>query len=107
MISPTLLATLGIAYMFVLFLVAWLADRRVDAGRLLLSSKAMRGLVYALSLGVYCSSWTFYGAVGTANTGAWAHAPIYMGPILLMPPAFSPNRISLSMQTFNIWQHQD
>ena len=84
MISPTLLATLGIAYMFVLFLVAWLADRRVDAGRSLLSSKTMRGLVYALSLGVYCSSWTFYGAVGTANTSPWAHAPIYMGPILLM-----------------------
>ena len=33
MISPTLLATLGIAYIFVLFLVAWLADRRVEAGR--------------------------------------------------------------------------
>ena len=84
MISPTLLATLGIANMFVLFLVAWLADRRVDAGRSLLSSKTMGGLVYALSLGVYCSSWTFYGAVGTANTSPWAHAPIYMGPLLLM-----------------------
>ena len=84
MISPTLLATLGIAYVFVLFLVAWLADRRVDAGRSLLASKTMRGLVYALSLGVFCSSWTFYGAVGTANTSAWAHAPIYIGPILLM-----------------------
>jgi signal transduction histidine kinase/Na+/proline symporter len=84
MISPTLLATLGIAYIFLLFLVAWLADRRVDAGRSLLSSKTMRGVVYALSLGVYCSSWTFYGAVGTANTSAWAHAPIYLGPILLM-----------------------
>lgn len=84
MISPTLLATLGIAYIFVLFLVAWLADRRVEAGRSLLSGKTMRGLVYALSLGVYCSSWTFYGAVGTANTSAWAHAPIYLGPILLM-----------------------
>ncbi len=84
MISPTLLATLGIAYIFVLFLVAWVADRRVDAGRSLLSSKTMRGIVYALSLGVFCSSWTFYGAVGTANTSAWAHAPIYIGPILLM-----------------------
>ena len=84
MLSPTLLATLGIAYIFVLFLVAWVADRRVDAGRSVLSSKSMRGLVYALSLGVYCSSWTFYGAVGTANTSAWAHAPIYLGPILLM-----------------------
>lgn len=84
MISPTLLATLGIAYIFVLFLVAWLADRRVEAGRSLLSGKTIRGLVYALSLGVYCSSWTFYGAVGTANTSAWAHAPIYIGPILIM-----------------------
>lgn len=84
MLTPTLLATLGIAYVFVLFLVAWLADRRVDSGRSFLSGQTSRGVVYALSLAVYCSSWTFYGAVGTANTSAWAHAPIYLGPILLM-----------------------
>jgi Na+/proline symporter/CheY-like chemotaxis protein len=32
---------------------------------------------------VYCSSWTFYGAVGSATASAWSHAPIYLGPILM------------------------
>jgi hypothetical protein len=40
-------------------------------------------MVYSLALAVYCSSWTFYGAVGTAVSNGWAYLPIYLGPILL------------------------
>ncbi len=39
--------------------------------------------VYALSLGIYCTSWTYYGAVGTAATDGWAYLPILLGPALL------------------------
>ncbi|MDE0948012.1 MAG: hybrid sensor histidine kinase/response regulator, partial [Sphingobium sp.] len=39
---------------------------------------------YTLALGVYCTSWTYFGAVGTAATGGWSFLPIYLGPILLM-----------------------
>jgi len=40
-------------------------------------------LSLCLSLAVYCSSWTFYGAVGSATESPWSHAPIYLGPIFL------------------------
>ena len=46
-------------------------------------SPRWRGAIYALSLAVYCSSWTFYGAVGSATASPWSHAPIYLGPILV------------------------
>ncbi|MGS2718186.1 PAS domain-containing hybrid sensor histidine kinase/response regulator [Eionea flava] len=40
-------------------------------------------IVYALALGVYCTSWTFYGLVGTASEKGWNFFPILLGPILL------------------------
>jgi Na+/proline symporter/signal transduction histidine kinase len=43
----------------------------------------MRALVYSLALAVYCSSWTFFGAISQSVSGAWAFLPIYLGPILL------------------------
>ncbi|GEK10369.1 PAS domain-containing hybrid sensor histidine kinase/response regulator [Pseudoalteromonas peptidolytica] len=39
--------------------------------------------VYAFSLGIYCTSWTYYGSVGTAATSSWHYFPILLGPILL------------------------
>jgi Na+/proline symporter/signal transduction histidine kinase len=39
--------------------------------------------VYALALGVYCTSWTFYGLVGTASVNGWSFLPILLGPMLL------------------------
>ncbi len=37
--------------------------------------------VYALSLAVYCTAWTFYGSVGRAATGL-SFLTIYLGPTL-------------------------
>jgi Na+/proline symporter len=37
----------------------------------------------ALALGVYCTSWTFFGAVGTAVRDGWGYLPIYLGPALV------------------------
>lgn len=39
--------------------------------------------VWGLSLAVYCTSWTYYGAVGSAATGGWDYLPIYLGPALV------------------------
>lgn len=39
--------------------------------------------VYSLALGIYCTSWTFYGAVGTASNHGWSYLPILLGPALL------------------------
>jgi len=92
MVSPSNLLSLALLYICILFAVAWYADRYSgragqqgdDSGRILgLPAPKLRGSIYALSLAVYCSSWTFYGAVGSATESGWSHAPIYLGPILL------------------------
>ena len=46
------------------------------------------GLVYGLSLAVYCTSWTFFGGVGTAATAGLDYLPIYLGPILVFTVGF-------------------
>jgi len=43
----------------------------------------LRPIIYSLALGVYCTTWTFFGAVGTAATQGWAYLPIYFGPALV------------------------
>lgn len=48
-------------------------------------------MIYSLALAVYCSSWTFYGAVGSAVRDGLSYLPIYLGPMLLfvfMSPFF-------------------
>ena len=77
MVSASNLLSLALVYICILFAVAWYADRNRDRGA------TWRGIIYAFSLAVYCSSWTFYGAVGSATESAWGHAPIYLGPIML------------------------
>lgn len=80
--SPSSLLSLAIVYVCALFAVAWYVDRRSDTSSARRSPR-WRGAIYALSLAVYCSSWTFYGAVGSATASPWSHAPIYLGPILV------------------------
>ncbi|HAN28342.1 MAG TPA: hypothetical protein DCP75_11600, partial [Haliea salexigens] len=81
--TPATLLGLALAYVCVLFAVAWKADRNASALPVSGARPARSGLIYALSLTVYCSSWTFYGAVGSDAQSAWSHAPIYLGPILV------------------------
>ena len=86
MVTPSNLLSLALLYICILFAVAWYADRhanRNDKDSHWFASSRWRGIVYALSLAVYCSSWTFYGAVGSATESAWSHAPIFLGPILM------------------------
>ena len=53
------------------------AGRRWFAGR-------ARPYIYALTLGVYCTSWTFFGSVGLASTRGLDFLPIYIGPALVI-----------------------
>lgn len=79
MIAGGVLLLVSLAYVGLLFALAWWGDRRpVYPARV-----ALRPLIYSLSLAVYCSAWTFYGAVGTAARSGLAFLPIYLGPILL------------------------
>jgi Na+/proline symporter len=60
--------------------VAWWADRRAAAGRSVIGN----AWVYALSMGVYCTAWTYFGSVGRAASGGVWFLPIYLGPTLAM-----------------------
>ncbi len=81
--SSSTLLSLALLYVCALFTVAWRVDHNSDRGLGASRSATWRGVIYALSLCVYCSSWTFYGAVGSATAQPWGHLPIYLGPILI------------------------
>jgi Na+/proline symporter/signal transduction histidine kinase len=65
-------------YMGVLFLTALWVERRSAEGK----SPVDNSLVYSLSLGVYCTAWTYYGSVGKAATSGLLFLPIYLGPTI-------------------------
>ncbi|CAO3426591.1 hybrid sensor histidine kinase/response regulator [Azospirillum doebereinerae] len=69
----------SLAYLISLFAIAWYGDRTAGSG-----GERRTPLLYALSFGVYCTSWTFYGAVGRAATGGFYFLPIYIGPIVMI-----------------------
>ena len=68
------------AYVLGLFFIAWKGDKdaQVDAGK-----SSLTGIGYALALAVYCTSWTYFGAVGTAVSAGWDYFWIYAGPALV------------------------
>ena len=78
-------ALLGLSGVYLAFLmaVAWRSERRPAKAR-----PSQRRLVYGLSLAVYCTSWTFFGAVGTAVRSGWDYLPIYIGPALVLTVGF-------------------
>lgn len=79
MIAGWILLLVSLAYVALLFVIAYWGDARpLYPGR-----PGLRPWIYSLALAVYCSSWTFYGAVGSAANSTLAYLPIYLGPILL------------------------
>src|SRR3981189_3662795 len=70
----------AVGFMGLLFLVASYGDRIRRLGR---DSRA-RLLIYPLSLAIYCTSWTFFGSVGSASRGGSEFLPLYIGPVLMI-----------------------
>lgn len=87
MLSSWMLITIALAYVGVLFAIASHGDRVSRSGVVPFS----RPLIYALSLGIYCTSWTFFGSVGLSARSGFDFLPIYIGPILIV--AFAPRLI--------------
>ena len=69
----------AIAYVTLLFVIASLGDRRAA----LLDPSKPRPYIYATSLAIYCTSWTFFGSVGLASERGLEFLAIYIGPILV------------------------
>ena len=72
------LVSISLIYIGLLFFIAFLGDKYKHE----LAKKGQR-IIYALTLGVYCTSWSFLGTTGQAATNFLSHIPIYLGPILL------------------------
>ena len=68
----------SLLYIGALFGIAYLGDR---AGKNR-TRPASRPYVYALALGVYCTSWTFFGSIGSASEKGFDFIAVYVGPII-------------------------
>ncbi len=79
MLQGGIIVFLSLAYIGLLFGIAHYGDQRAEQGRSLINNP----YIYALSLGVYCTAWTFYGSVGRAATAGVFFLPIYLGPTLM------------------------
>ncbi|MDD1732737.1 MAG: DUF835 domain-containing protein [Methanothrix sp.] len=80
MIGPHLALAFMLLYLLLLFAIARFADRQKLLGKSIVANP----YVYALSLCVYVSAWTFYGSIGRAASTGLEFLPIYLGPVLAM-----------------------
>ncbi|MBZ9992569.1 NahK/ErcS family hybrid sensor histidine kinase/response regulator [Mesorhizobium sp. BH1-1-4] len=70
---------IAIAYVTLLFAIASLGDRRSAIS----GPSRARPFIYALSLAIYCTSWTFFGSVGLSSERGLEFLGIYTGPVLV------------------------
>ncbi|MFN7597654.1 MAG: sodium:solute symporter, partial [Cereibacter sp.] len=80
MVPFNILVAVCLVYVGLLFLVAFLVERRANARSL---PWLRSPLIYTLSLSIFCTAWTFYGAVGYAVRSGWEFMTIYLGPTLV------------------------
>lgn len=81
MLSTGFTVTVASLYLGGLFLLAFISERRAKRG---VGGLINSPVVYTLSLAVYCTSWTFYGAVGSAARNGLEFLTIYLGPTLVL-----------------------
>ncbi|MGV8945631.1 MAG: sodium:solute symporter family transporter [Lutibacter sp.] len=77
--SSFLLIFIILIYLFVIFYVAYWAEKNSK------SRWINNPYIYTLSLAVYCTAWTYYGSVGLAATSGLKFLTIYLGPIIIIP----------------------
>ncbi|HNA68595.1 MAG TPA: sensor histidine kinase [Rhodocyclaceae bacterium] len=80
MLSGTTVVAVSFLYLAALFGVAYYGDKRADAGRSVIANPT----IYALSLAVYCTTWTYYGSVGRAASSGIGFVPVFLGPTLVV-----------------------
>ncbi len=70
----------ALLYLCALFAIAHYGDSHKSK---IFAGPRSRPFIYAMTLGVYCTSWTFFGSVGLASEKGLEFLPIYIGPILV------------------------
>ncbi|MFN8310816.1 MAG: sensor histidine kinase [Chitinophagales bacterium] len=81
MITSLPLLLIALVYLLVLFAIAYLAEKR----NAFTDKLAASPYIYALSIGVYCTAWTFYGSIGKASLNGFQFLAVYIGPTLFAP----------------------
>ncbi len=81
MLAFNVLVIVSLLYVAFLFIVAFAAERRASRGQ---DNWLRSPAIYTLSLSIYCTAWTFYGAVGYAARSGLEYLTIYLGPSLIM-----------------------
>ena len=81
MVDFNLLIAIALAYVAFVFAIAFVAEKQAERGNV---AWLRSPWVYTLSLSVYCTAWTFYGAVGYAARSGLEFLTIYLGPTLVM-----------------------
>lgn len=77
--NSALVISVSVVYLALLFGIAYITEQRKRSGK----SVVHNSWVYALSLAVYCTGWTYYGSVGRAATIGAEFLTIYLGPSIL------------------------
>src|SRR5512138_1878906 len=80
MLQGWVIILVSLGYLGILFAIATYGDQRAEAGRSIIANP----WTYALSLAVYCTTWTFYGSVGRAASSGIGFLPVYLGPTLMV-----------------------
>lgn len=70
---------LALLYLTILFWIAKWGDQSSALAKKITSHPA----IYSLAIAIYCTAWTFFGAVGEASRNTWNYLPILLGPMLL------------------------
>lgn len=78
MISQNIIIICTTLYLAVLFYIAYRGDKHAVN-----EYSRYQPLIYTLSITIYCTSWTYFGAVGNAAVSGWDYFSIYLGPILV------------------------
>ncbi|HTN67394.1 MAG TPA: ATP-binding protein [Burkholderiaceae bacterium] len=80
MLAANAVLFISLVYVALLFTVAFVGDRRARRGN---PGWLQSPVIYTLSISLYCTSWTFYGAVGSAARNGIEFVTIYLGPTLV------------------------
>lgn len=78
--NGVVIGIVSLVYLGFLFYLAFVAESFKNKKKSLNNNP----YVYALSLSVYCTAWTFYGSVGRVNQSGLEFLSVYIGPTLVM-----------------------
>ncbi|BFM11956.1 PAS domain-containing hybrid sensor histidine kinase/response regulator [Simiduia litorea] len=79
MLSYLELLLISLAYLMILFAIAWWGDRLAER-----TVQKFKPYIIALATTIYCSAWSFYGTTAQAAYNGWYFPPTFLGSIILL-----------------------